>query len=88
MYFDYHAVAKKLIREGHLVAFKKQERWGNIAPAFVLFFDCHRPMPIRESRVPEYVELIGRSPSSHLVRSGDAKEGEGVFEHLFYRKGQ
>ncbi len=75
MYYNYHAVAKRLIREGKLVAFKKQERWGNIAPAFVLYFDCHPPMPIREERVPEYVDLILKSPSSHLVRRGDAEEG-------------
>ena len=74
MYYDYHAVARKLIKEGHLVAFEKRERWGNIAPAFVLFFDCHRPMPIREQRVAEYVEWIKESPSSHLVRRGDTEE--------------
>lgn len=54
--------------------FKKAERWGNIAPAFVLFFEGHRPMPIREERVAEYVALIAESPSSHLVRGGDAEE--------------
>lgn len=78
MYFNYHAVAKRLIREGRLVDFKKQERWGNIAPAFVLFFEGHRPMPIREERVPEYVEIIRESPSSHLVGGGDAEEGQSV----------
>ena len=74
MYFNYHGVAKRLIREGKLTDFKKVERWGNISPAFVLFFEGHRPMPIREERVPEYVALIGESPASHLVRSGDAEE--------------
>lgn len=69
MYFSYHAVAKRLIREGKLTAFKRVERWGSISPAFVLFFTDHRPMPIREARVPEYVALIeeceaeGRGPS-------------------------
>ena len=74
MYYNYHGVAKRLIREGKLLGFKKVARWGNIAPAFVLFFEGHRPMPIREERVPEYVEVIGNSPSSHLVRRGDAEE--------------
>ncbi len=79
---------KKLIRQGHLIAFKKEERWETIAPAFVLFFDCHRPMPVREDRVPEYVALIRDSPSSHLVGGGDTQKGEGVFEHLLDRKGK
>ena len=74
MYYNYHGVAKRLIREGKLVAFEKVERWGKIAPAFVLFFSCHAPMPIREERVAEYVALIGQSPSSHLVRSSDPQE--------------
>ena len=63
MYFNYHGKAKKLIREGKLVAFVRFDRWGKIAPAFVLFFDSHRPMPIREERVAEYVELIKENPN-------------------------
>ena len=74
MYYDYHAVAKRLISQGKLIDFKRVEKWGKIAPAFVLFFVDHRPMPIREDRVAEYVEVIGKSPSSHLVRRGDPKE--------------
>ena len=74
MYYNYHGIAKRLIREGKLVAFKRIEKWGGIAPAFVLFFSDHRPMPIREERVTEYVELIRESPSSHLVGRGDAEQ--------------
>ena len=75
MYYNYHAVLRRLIREGKLIDFKRVEKWGNIAPAFVLFFVGHRPMPIREERVPEYVALISESPSSHLTRRGDPEEG-------------
>lgn len=78
MYYSYHAVAKRLIREGKLTDFRRVDRWGKISPAFVLFFSDHRPMPIREERVAEYVELIEESPSSHLVRRGDAEEGKGI----------
>ena len=74
MYYNYHAVARRLIKEGQLTDFRRLERWGGISPAFVLFFKNHRPMPIREERVAEYVALIGESPSSHLVGGGDAKE--------------
>jgi len=58
MYYSYHAVAKRLIREGKLTEFRRVDRWGRISPAFVLFFTDHRPMPIREHRVPEYAALI------------------------------
>ena len=74
MYYNYHGLAKKLIREGELTAFVRVERWGRIAPAFVLFFKNHRPMPLREERVAEYVAVIEASPSSHLVRCGDPEE--------------
>lgn len=46
--FSYHNTAKKLIKEGHLIDFKIMERWNTIEPALVLFFDNHRPMPIRQ----------------------------------------
>ena len=75
MYYNYHAVLRRLIREGKLIDFKRVEKWGKIAPAFVLFFEGHRPMPIREERVPEYMALIAESPSSHLIRRGDPEEG-------------
>ena len=58
MYYDYHAVAKKLIREGHLVSARLFESWGNIERPLVLFFDNHKPMPIREERIWEYAELL------------------------------
>ena len=74
MYYNYHAVARRLIREGKLTEFRRMARWGDISPAFVLFFTDHRPMPIREERVAEYIELIAESPSSHLVRRGDPKQ--------------
>ena len=74
MYYNYHAISKRLIREGRLIAFVREERHGGISPAFVLYFDSHPPMPIREERVAEYVALIGESPSSHLIRRGDPEE--------------
>ena len=78
MYYNYHAVAQRLIREGKLVGCQMVERWGKVAPAFVLFFENHRPMPIREERVAEYVDVIKESPSSHLVGCGDPQKGKGV----------
>lgn len=72
MYYSYHAMAKKRIREGHLIHYELMERWGNIAPALVLFFDDHRPMPIRAERIAEYADLL----SLHLIRDGDPEQGE------------
>ena len=57
-YFNYHAKAQKLIKEGHLLRFEVVPRWGNIAPALVLFFDNNRPVPIREHKFAEYIEII------------------------------
>ena len=58
MYYNYHAQAHKLIEEGHLTKTEIVERWNGIKPALVLYFDNHRPMPIREYRWDEYLEFI------------------------------
>ena len=63
MYYNYHAQAQKLILEGHLVNYVIVDQWGSIKPALVLFFDNHRPMPIRSYRWDEYMKegvLYGR----------------------------
>ena len=39
MYFNYHAKAMRLIREGHCTHFELVDRWNQIAPALVLYFD-------------------------------------------------
>ena len=39
MYFNYHAKAKRLIAEGHLIRYAFMDSWGKIRPALVLFFD-------------------------------------------------
>lgn len=60
MYFNYHATAKKLINEGKLKAFLFTDRYNNISPALVLFFDDikHPVMPIRKAHWAEYLPLI------------------------------
>lgn len=57
-YFNYHAKAKNLIAEGHLVKFEIVKKWGNISPALVLYFDNNKPMPIREYRFEEYFAIL------------------------------
>lgn len=58
MYYNYHAKAKQLIADGHLVDSKIVSSWNNIVPALVLFFDNHRPMPILQYRWEEYEEYV------------------------------
>ena len=58
MYFNYHAKAKRLIEEGHLVKFEITEQWGKIQPALVLYFDNDKPMPVRKPHWQEYFILI------------------------------
>ena len=57
-YYNYHAKAKGLINDGHLVKMEIVEKWNSISPAMVLWFDNHKPMPIREYRWGEYYKLI------------------------------
>lgn len=62
-YFNYHATAKRLIREGKLIDYYLTERHGRIAPALVLIFDDarHPVMPIRAHRWEEYLPLLSQS---------------------------
>lgn len=55
MYYNYHAKAKQLIKDGHLVRQEIVDDWNGIKPALVLYFDNHRPMPIRQYRWDEYI---------------------------------
>ena len=58
MYFNYHAKIKRLILSGHLLYYNFFDKWNNISPALVLFFDCDKPMPIRTYKWKEYLDLL------------------------------
>ena len=58
MYYNYHARAHQLIDEGHLIKTEIVDDWNGIKPALVLYFDNHRPMPIRQYRWDEYKEVL------------------------------
>jgi hypothetical protein len=58
MYYNYHATAKKLIADGHLVDYTFLDKYHKISPCLLLVFDNHAPMPIREYRWGEYMPLI------------------------------
>lgn len=57
-YYNYHARIKKLIEEKDLINWEIVENWNNIKPALVLYFKNNKPMPIREYRWPEYLEIL------------------------------
>lgn len=57
MYYNYHAKAKQLIKDGHLIKQEIVDNWNGIKPALVLYFDNHRPMPIRQYRWGEYIKF-------------------------------
>ena len=58
MYYNYHATAKNLIKQGNLINYKIFDKWNNISPALVLFFENHKPMPIRKEKWQMYFEII------------------------------
>ncbi len=57
-YFNYHAKAKRLIKEGKLVSYEFREKHNKISPVLLLFFEDGQVMPIREHRFLEYIALI------------------------------
>lgn len=57
-YFNYHAKVKNLVQSGRLVRFEIVSTYNKISPALVLYFNCARPMPIREYRFAEYFKLF------------------------------
>ena len=59
-YFNYHAKAKKLIKENKLIGYYFVENHNGIKPALILLFNDikHPVMPIRESKWAEYLYLL------------------------------
>ena len=64
-YFNYHAIAKNLIKTGKLIRFEFVEEYHGISPALLLYFDDskHPVMPIRKHRWQEYTLLISEKSS-------------------------
>ena len=59
-YFNYHAKAKRKISEGKLIKYEIVENWNGIKPALVLYFSDCPPMPIREHKFDEYINIINK----------------------------
>lgn len=57
-YYNYHGIARKLIKNGHCLRAEIVKTHGKISPALVLYFTNHKPMPIREVHFDEYMVLL------------------------------
>lgn len=57
-YFNYHAKAQGLIKRGHCVNAEVVQKYKDISPALLLYFDNNIPMPIRPHRFDEYLSLL------------------------------
>ena len=60
-YFNYHATAKRLIRDGKLVEYRFVPEYNGIKDVLLLVFNDERHpfMPIRKNRWREYFNLLG-----------------------------
>lgn len=58
MYYNYHAIAKNLIKNNCCIACTVFEKYHHISPALVLYFSFHRPIPIREYMWQDYIPLL------------------------------
>lgn len=58
VYFNYHAKAQSLIKTGHCIKAEIVEKYKDIRPALILYFDNHIPMPIRLDKFDTYFQLL------------------------------
>ena len=57
-YYNYHAMAKRLIESEHIIGASIFKCYHHIYPALVLYFDNHKPIPIREYMWSDYLPLL------------------------------
>ena len=69
-YFNYHAKVKRLIFEGKLTGYKFVDEYNGIRPALVLYFIDEKPMPIRQHRWEEYIDIL-MSKCDHIKNLTD-----------------
>ena len=58
MYFNYHAVVKRKIKEGLLLHLERIEKDPSKGVYLVLYFKDGTKYPIKEERIAEYLEFI------------------------------
>ena len=59
-YFNYHATAKKLIKDGKLVEYRFVSEYNGIKDVLLLIFndEKHPIMPIRRHKWDEYIKIL------------------------------
>ena len=58
MSYDYSRKAKSLIKGGHLLKFETVNKYKNLTPALLLYFDNHSPIALDKSKWNEYSDII------------------------------
>ena len=57
-YFNFHAKAKRLIKDGNCFSATVFQNYHNIKPALVLYFENNKPIPIRQYMWNDYIPLL------------------------------
>lgn len=57
-YFNYHAIAKRLILEGQLCGYEFVDDYHGIKPALLLHFKEHKSIPIRSYHWEDYLPYL------------------------------
>ena len=57
-YYNYHAMAKRLILTHNLIAASVFKEYHHIRPALVLYFKNHKPIPVRDYMWEDYLPLL------------------------------
>ncbi len=58
MYYNYHGIIKKKIKENKLVNIEFKEKYNNINNVMILYFNDGTKYPIREYRFLEYSIIL------------------------------
>ena len=57
-FFNYHAKVQHLIKTGHCIKAEFIDKYNDISPALILYFDNHIQMPIRPHKFDTYFILL------------------------------
>lgn len=60
MYYNYHGIIKRKIKEGLLVGYEFTDSYKGIGKALVLYFSDGTKKPIRERHFLEYLIIINK----------------------------
>ena len=57
-YYNYHAMAKKLLNNNNCIGATIFYKYHHISPALVLYFENNKPIPIRQYMWKDYLETL------------------------------